>query len=363
MATEMQVSSGFFDSLQGSERRYTAEEFSSIFDGLISDGVYENYPGNNVKPFSVTPATSGFNINIGPGRAWFQHVWVLNDSTIQLTIDPPHTTYARKDTVLIKVDKLNRNSYILVSKGEPSSTPSPTIPANNVSDGIYYYPIAYVTVPISAGRAEYCQFVTAIGDGGATPLVKAIVQPSMSFEEYLAEYDTRLTFRLNAKFEEIDAWKDTLSALLDGDVAANLGDRITATASRVEGHDTDILTINNKIRLIEGDNASLHQADTAMNTNIGTLLSYFDTALPIYGGTSYNIDSPPKTCCRMRNTCKGTMPSLGASNQFSVYTQTPGVQSSPAYNVQVAVGYGADKIAIRRRQNSAWTPWKYVTLT
>ena len=363
MATQMQVSSGFFDSLQGSERLYTAEEFSSIFDGLISDGVYENYPGNNVKPFSVTPATSGFNINIGPGRAWFHHVWVLNDSTIQLTIDPPHTTYSRKDTVLIKVDKLNRNSYILVSKGEPSSSPSPIIPANNVSDGIYYYPIAYVTVPISAGRAEYCQFVTAIGDGGATPLVKAIVQPSMSFEEYLAEYDTRLTFRLNAKFAEIDAWKNTISALLDGDVAANLSNLITTTSQRVDGHDTSISTINGNIQDINSDNASLHQADTAMNANISTLLAYFDNGLPLYTGSSYNINEPPKSFCRMRSDCKGTMPTGLGGNQFSVYTQVPGHQASPAYNVQVAVGFAADKIALRRRQNSAWKPWKYVSLT
>lgn len=363
MATQMQVSSGFFDSLQGSERLYTAEEFSSIFDGLISDGVYENYPGNNVKPFAVTPATSGFNINIGPGRAWFQHVWVLNDSTIQLAIDPPHTTYSRKDTVLIKVDKLNRSSYILVSKGEPSSSPDPTIPENNVSDGIYYYPIAYVTVPISAGRAEYCQFATTIGAGKATPLVKAIVQPSMSFEDYMAAYDAQLTSRLNAKFDEIDAWKNTISALLEGNVAANLSNLITVTSQRVSGISADISTINENIQTISNDNASLHQADTAMNTNISTLLAYLNNGLPLYSGTSYNINEPPKSFCRMRSDCKGTMPTGLGGNQFSVYTQTPGHQAAQAYNVQVAVGFGADKIALRRRQNSAWKPWKYVSLT
>ena len=251
----------------------------------------------------------------------------------------------------------------MVSKGEPSSSPEPTIPENNVSDGIYYYPIAYVTVPISAGRAEYCQFATTIGAGKATPLVKAIVQPSMTLAEYVTSYNDQVTALLNAKFAEIDAWKDTVTALLDGDVAANLSNLITTTSQRVDGHDTSISTINGNIQDINSDNASLHQADTAMNANISTLLAYFDNGLPLYTGSSYNINEPPKSFCRIRNDCKGTMPTSLGGNQFSVYTQVPGHQTSSVYNVQVAVGFGADKIAIRRRQNSAWKPWKYVSLT
>ena len=37
----MSVTSGFFNSLNG-DRRYNAEQMSSIFDGIINDGIFAN---------------------------------------------------------------------------------------------------------------------------------------------------------------------------------------------------------------------------------------------------------------------------------------------------------------------------------
>lgn len=371
------VTSGFFDSTESNRRIYTADEFSSIFDGLISDGVYENYPGGTrtvngksvkIPPFEVTKVTSGNDlvISIGPGRAWFHHVWVLN-TTSTVTLSAAHGTLPRIDGIYLIVNKGARSCALACREGTPSSDPIGNFPSDDNNNEVYYYPIAFIKVPKAASSSSQLVVTSAIGNpdppaNGKTPFVRAIVDPSMTLAEYIASYKAQVTAQLNAKFAEIDAWKDTISALLDGDVAANLANQIATTSQRVDGHDTDISTINESIQTINTDNASLHQADAAINANVSTLLGYFDAGLPLYAGTSYNINEPPKTFCRMMNTCKGTMPAGLNGNQYSVYTQVPGHQTSPAYNVQVAIGFGEDKIAIRRRTNSKWTQWKYVGL-
>lgn len=371
------VTSGFFDSIENDRRLYTADEFSSIFDGLISDGVYENYPGgtrtvNNqavkIPPFEVTKVASGNDlvVTVGPGRAWFHHVWVLN-TTSTVTLSAAHGTLPRIDCIYLRVNKGARSCDLACREGTPSSDPTGSFPSDDNNNEVYYYPIAFIEVPKAASSSSQLVVTSSIGNqnppaNGKTPIVKAIVDPSMTLAEYITSYQDQVTALLNAKFAEIDAWKDTISALLDGDVAANLSNLIATTSQRVDGHDTDISGINGNIQDLSTDNASLHQADAAINANVSTLLGYFDSGLTVYAGTNYNINSVPKSFCRIRNTCKGTMPTGLAGNQYSVYTQVPGTQTNPAYNVQVAVGFATDKIAIRRRNGGNWTNWKYVDL-
>ena len=373
------VTSGFFDSTESNRRIYTADEFSSIFDGLISDGVYENYPGGTrtvngksvkIPPFEVTKVTSGNDlvVSIGPGRAWFHHVWVLN-TTSTVTLSPAHGTLPRIDCIYLIVNKGARSCALACREGTPSSDPTGSFPSDDNNNYVYYYPIAFIKVPKAASSSSSLVVTPAIGNSdppanGKTPIVKAIVDPSMTLDEYIASYKNQVTAQLNAKFAEIDAWKQNLSALLKDNVAANLGDMIMATSSRVDGHDTAISGINANIQTISNDNASLHQADAAINTNVNTLLGYFSTGLTVYAGTDYSIDEPLQSFCRIRSNCRGKMPASLNGNQYSVYTQAPGKKTKPGteYNVQVAVGFAADKIAIRRRNGGNWTNWKYVEL-
>jgi len=370
------VTSGFFDSTESNRRIYTADEFSSIFDGLISDGVYENYPGGTrtvngksvkIPPFEVTKVTSGNDlvISIGPGRAWFHHVWVLN-TTSTVTLSAAHGTLPRIDCIYLIVNKGARSCALACREGTPSSDPTGSFPSDDNNNDVYYYPIAFIKVPKAASSSSSLVVTSAIGNpdppaNGKTPIVKAIVDPSMTLDEYIASYKAQVTAQLNAKFAEIDAWKDTISSLVDADDCRTL---ITATASRVDDHDTAISGINESIQTINTDNASLHQADAAINANVNTLLGYFNSGLTIYAGTDYSIDEPLQSFCRIRSTCKGKMPASLNGNQYSVYTQVPGKKTKPGteYNVQVAVGFAADKIAIRRRNGGNWTNWKYVDL-
>ena len=375
------VTSGFFDSTESSRRIYTADEFSSIFDGLISDGVYENYPGGTrtvngksvkIPPFEVTKVTSGNDlvISIGPGRAWFHHVWVLN-TTSTVTLSPAHGTLPRIDCIYLRVNKGARSCNLDCKEGTPSSDPTGSFPSDDNNNDVYYYPIAFIKVPKAASSSSSLVVTSAIGNpdppaNGKTPIVKAIVDPSMTLDEYIASYKAQVTAQLNAKFAEIDQWRKSISALLDGDVAANLSNAITEVSGDLDDleikHFRDISELNTQITDVSNDNVALHQADTAMGTTINQLLGYFNSGLTVYSGTNYSINEVPQSFCRIRDNCKGTMPKGLGGNQYSVYTQVPGKQTNPAYNVQVAVGFAADKIAIRRRSNSAWTAWKYVDL-
>ena len=78
----MSVTFGFYNALNH-DRKYDAIQVSSIFDGIINDGIYES-----IGTAMIVKATSYMVINIGIGRAWFNHTWTYNDSILPLTVQP-----------------------------------------------------------------------------------------------------------------------------------------------------------------------------------------------------------------------------------------------------------------------------------
>ena len=99
----MAFTSGFFDSVNH-DRVYSAEQFSSIFSGIISDGVLKNCPidgdPNNNDCFMILPL-GGMTVQVGRGRAWFNNTWSQNTTRITLPIDASHGTLNRYDAVVI----------------------------------------------------------------------------------------------------------------------------------------------------------------------------------------------------------------------------------------------------------------------
>lgn len=165
----MAVTYGFFDSLNH-DRVYTAEQFASIFDGLITDGIYKNVGD----AFAVTPG-SGMEVLVGVGRAWLSHTWTLNDATIPLAISPIQFSGAgsRIDAVIIEVDKSIgvRANSIKVLEGTAASDPVKPVMTN--TDTLKQYPLCYVTVgtDTSAITADMIEDVRETETG----IVRAIV--------------------------------------------------------------------------------------------------------------------------------------------------------------------------------------------
>ena len=72
----MALTSGFYNSIDG-DRTYDAEQMSSIFEGIIRDGVLMGI--GNMFSVRVANETKAW-LNIGTGRAWFNGKWINNDS-------------------------------------------------------------------------------------------------------------------------------------------------------------------------------------------------------------------------------------------------------------------------------------------
>lgn len=166
----MSISYGFYNSVNH-DRRYNANQMASIFDGVITDGVYHSIGD----AFSVTPGT-GMNVNVGPGRAWFDHTWTLNDSILVVELTAAHQVYDRIDAIVLRVDGNKRTNSIVAKAGTASSAPVKPTMTNDDDKKIYEHPLAYVRVNHGAtdikptniqfvvGTSE-CPFVAGVQNG------------------------------------------------------------------------------------------------------------------------------------------------------------------------------------------------------
>ena len=90
----MSVTFGFYNSKEG-DRRYDAIQMSSIFDGIIQDGILQH-----VGTAMVVKESEAMIINVGVGRAWFNHTWTLNDALLPLVVPQSEILLNRYDTVI-----------------------------------------------------------------------------------------------------------------------------------------------------------------------------------------------------------------------------------------------------------------------
>lgn len=136
----MAITYGFFNSLNG-DRVYNADDMSTYFKGLISDGVYENVGGALQVMASATP---DMNVNVQTGRAIINSKWIENDAVAVLPITAAHVTLNRWTAVVIHLDMTARTISIITKDGTPAS--SPTKPAMTNGATVKELCLAYVYV-------------------------------------------------------------------------------------------------------------------------------------------------------------------------------------------------------------------------
>ena len=217
----MTVSSGFFNSVNH-DRLYDAEQLSSIFDGVIVDGVYENVG----EAFNVTAYPDAYNtVLVGTGRAWFDHTWTLNDSRFSITLDPPNEMLGRIDAIVIDVNKERdtRKNSIIYLKGDEATPDFPPTLIN--TENHHQYPIAYITRhaeqngPISQSDIEI-----TVGTG-ACPIATGVLE-AQNLENLMQQLDS-----------EFNEWWEGIKAVLDENVATNLQNQIDAINAKLDSND------------------------------------------------------------------------------------------------------------------------------
>lgn len=237
----MAVTSGFFNSLNH-DRRYTAEQFGSMFNGLIHDGVYMNIGDR----FEVK-ALEGNSITVGIGHAWFDESWLKNDALYTIDCGVSEILLDRWDAVVLDFDhtdaiRLNTIQYI---KGAASSEPiKPTLIK---SEGHNQYPVAYIYRASGSESITQADITNMIGTSEC-PFVTGIVQ-SLNLDLFVSqltsqwnnwfaketdENNNQMAQWISETQNDVIVWFNNLQAMLDGDVAVNLSNKILELENRFD---------------------------------------------------------------------------------------------------------------------------------
>lgn len=194
----MSVSSGFFNSLNG-DRKYNAAQMSAIFDGLIIDGVFAS-----IGTAFAVKAAGGLTVNVGVGKAWFDHTWTVNDSILPMTALEAEVLLDRIDAVVLEVNGMEsvRNNTIKFVKGNPSSAPSrPTL----TNEGnVHQYPLCYIYRKYGTAVINQADITPMVGTE-STPFVTGILQ-TISLDELLGKWQDELDRFTDARSKEVDDW-------------------------------------------------------------------------------------------------------------------------------------------------------------
>lgn len=139
----MAITYGFFNAIKQSDgtydRTYNADQMSTYFEGLVSDGVYES-----VDDAMQVLAGTGMQVQVGAGRAIIDSKWIKNTAAYLLTINAAHVTLNRYTAIIIRLDLSTRTIVITTKDGENATTPVKPVIAN--SETIKELCLAYVYV-------------------------------------------------------------------------------------------------------------------------------------------------------------------------------------------------------------------------
>lgn len=254
----MSVTYGFYNS-KNKDRTYDAIQMSSIFDGIIRDGILQHVGGR-----MMVNEASGMTIHVGSGRAWFNHTWTLNDSILPLEVPESDLILRRIDAVVLEVDarENERKNTIKIVKGTPSSAPSK--PSMIKTNDRWQYPLAYISlnpgvtairqadITNAVGTSE-CPFVTApLEKMSIDELVKQwqdqwmrlyttatvnIDNAYMKWEQKWQEWNNNFTSEMSewkqTSKSDFELWISQLQDILSEDIASNLANQIIELQRRV----------------------------------------------------------------------------------------------------------------------------------
>ena len=202
----MALTSGFFNSVSG-DRVYNADQISSMFEGLISDGIYEDVGD----AFQVLAAT-GMNVTVGTGRAMLNGKWAKNTAAITLTLNDAHALLNRYTAIVLRLDISNRAVSVEMIDGTAASTPTKPAIVRNAS----YYDLLLAYVYVGAGVTAITQ--ANIEDQRANTIycgwVTGIIQQVDTSQLFLQWQNAYETF-YNTETAAFEAWFASLTEQLN----------------------------------------------------------------------------------------------------------------------------------------------------
>lgn len=269
----MAVTSGFFNSING-DRTYNADQMSTYFEGLVSDGIYENIGDR----FAVTAAT-GMTVNVGSGRALIKSHWIKNDAALSVQIDPADVQYGRYDLIVLRLDlnEAGRSITIAVKKGTAAAVPN--IPVPTRTNSVYELALAVIFIQKNATSISQSSITDRRSSsqcGWVTGVIKQVdtsdlfLQWQTAYESYYAQSTAAFNAYFAAKQQAFEAWFSTLTQTLSVDTTivklqrtTEVTDITTEVTIGIAGYDpsTDILfAYINGLLLVEDDEYTISGA-------------------------------------------------------------------------------------------------------
>lgn len=269
----MALSYGFFNS-SGGDRKYTAEEFGQLFEGIIKYGIF-NSIGDS---FRVKAIPNTRNVRVGSGRAMMGGRWLNLDAPTTVTVPAAHTSLHRIDSIVLDMDIPNRTAYIRVQPGTASTNPTPGGVKQETPGALQRFVLANVRVNAGSINVSQSDITSRIGTSDA-PWVTGPLQllntdtATAQFEaktgNALSEFGVQTTAAINEKKQEWDqnknqknseweAWFQSVKDQLEntGGTAAfesrlrtveqwktSSDPKITLSASKVNEHDQALTTL------------------------------------------------------------------------------------------------------------------------
>lgn len=211
----MAITYGFFNAIKQSDgtydRVYNADQMSTYFEGLVSDGVYES-----VDDAMQVLAGTGMQVQVGAGRAIIDSKWLKNTAAYPLTINAAHVTLNRYTAIVIRLD-LSARTISIVTKDSENAT-APIKPTMTNSETVKEMCLAYVYVGRGVTTITQANIEDTRPDNNVCGWVTGIVQQvdtSKLFLQYQTAYEQQLQTMQDWQEAQETAFNTWFTALTD----------------------------------------------------------------------------------------------------------------------------------------------------
>lgn len=201
----MSITCGFFNAVDH-DRRYNAEQMSSIFDGIINDGVFMNigkaFAVKGISDEAPEETEANMNVYVHPGRCWFDHTWTMNDAIEPIEVEQSELVLDRIDTLVLEVNHEDavRENIIKIVKGTPGTEPVAAELVN--TEYVHQHPFAYIYVKAGVTQINTADITNCIGTSEC-PFVDGILE-TIDADVLLAQWMDQFTRWFNSITKRVD---------------------------------------------------------------------------------------------------------------------------------------------------------------
>jgi len=225
----MSTTSGFFNSVNG-DRTYNADDLTNFFDGVLNDGVFNNYDASLV----VSPG-DGMSVNVAGGKALVFGKYILNTGVLNLPLEGSGTL-PRYDAVVCGVDMEERTGTIYIKTGTAAS--SPTYPSLLNTANTKEICLAYIYVGAGVTSITAANITDTRSDPAVCGYVNLTnISASLNVLRNNVEITTAGTNTVDIGIPTFDAANDTLFVYLNGTLLQEVEEYMingTGSAAKVD---------------------------------------------------------------------------------------------------------------------------------